>query len=1003
MSTSIRFGRYCLHPTQGLTRGTLEVRVTPKSLLLLRTLAERPGEVVTKEELFRLVWPDTAVSDAALTSCIMELRQALRDDARRARYIETVHRRGFRFLPRPAADLPSPVQLGPQQWPSGVSGPFVGRDSALQQMSDAHARAREGVRQVVFVTGEAGIGKTSLVETFLAGIADRDSARICRADCVEHYGAGEAYQPLFDALTRLCRQPGGEYFVAALRRYAPTWLAQLPGLQTQTELRTLQRRTAGATPERMVRELTDALDAMSVHSPIVFWLEDLHWSDPSTLDWIAYFARRTERARVLLVATYRHEEVGDARRSPQGIAGDLGIKGLCTQIALAPLDETAVVEYVSRRFPAAPGADASLEQLARIASQHTDGNPLFLVNVFNDLFARGVLVCDERGWVIQEHVDAGSLGIPVDVRRTIDRQLDRLNKFERRLLEVASVVGSTFAGAAASAAADAAIERVEATLGALARRNAFVCEGQAVTWPDGTVSTAFHFLHALYREVLLARLSAGRRTVLHRLIGTRLEAAFGERASEIAAELAVHFEQARDAERAIVFFQRAAEADRHRGAHMGAQQHFQRALALLEDLPESPERDTREVILRIALGAELMATRGFGSPEVAACYAAARDLCERVETTPHLFPALWGLWLFYLFRGPLEAARDVAQRLLELAHQSGEQALILQAHHALWATAWSSGDLRMVHEHARAGMELYEPERDAALGVTYGNHDAGACAQCFTAWAEALAGRPATAARGLDAAIVHTRSLDHPFFLAVTLLAAAQVFTASRDSARAREHASEAGAIAREHGFGLLSAWASTHEGRALFDLGDVDHGLEMMRKGVAAVRATGSLLHLPFQLALLAEALLRDGLLDDSAESLREAFVICERIGERLSMSELHRVRGELRLALSDDVASRGDAEDDFRTAIDISRAPGAHLLTLRATVSLARLLAQTARSVEAVALLAAARADVIEGEDLPDVAEATGLLKGAIWALAPSARASSRSAEAPSNRRMP
>ena len=996
MSSLIRFGRYCLHSTQGLTRGTLEVRVTPKSLALLRTLAERAGQVVTKEELFRIVWPNTAVSDAALTSCIMELRQALHDDARRPRYIETVHRRGFRFLPRPVAELPRPVHVGPQQWPSGVSGPFVGRDSALQQMSEAHATAGEGVRQVVFVTGEAGIGKTSLVDTFLAGITDRDTARICKADCVEYYGVGEAYQPLFDALTRLCRQPGGEFFLAALRRYAPTWLAQLPGLQTQAELRALERRTAGATPERMVRELTDALDAMSVHAPIVLCLEDLHWSDPSTLDWITYFAQRPDPARVLLVATYRHEEVSDPRRSPQATSSDLGIKGLCTQIALAPLDETAVAEYVSRRFPAASGADASLEQLARIAYQHTDGNPLFLVNVFNDLFARGVLVCDDRGWVIQKHVDARSLGIPVDVRRTIDRQLDRTNKFERRLLEVASVVGPTFAGAAVSAAAGVAIERVEATLGALARRNAFVREREAATWPDGTVSTAFRFLHALYREVLLARLSVGRRTVLHRLVGMRLEAAYGQRASEIAAELAVHFEHARDAERAIVYCQHAGEADRRRGAHIGAQEHFQRALTLLEDLPASPERDTREVILRIALGAELMATRGWGSPDVAACYAAACDLCERVETTPHLFPALWGLWLFYLFHGPLDAARDVAHRLLNLADQSGDPALGLQAHHALWATAWSSGDLRMVHAHARAGLELYEPERDAALALTYGNHDPATCAQSFTARADALAGRTATAARGFDAAIAHVRELDHPFSLAVCLEVAAEVFNMSRDSARARECASEAGGIAREHSFVLLCAWASTQEGRALFDLGAADRGLAMMAEGVTAARATGSKLHLPFQLVLLAEAQLRSRLLHQSAQSLDEAFALSERIGERLCVSELHRVRGELRLAMSRDLDSCAHAEDDFRAAIAISRAQGAHLLTLRASVSLARLLARTARNAEAGPLLAAARREVIEGEDLPDVAEATAL-RNAIFALAPSAQTSSRPAEAP------
>ncbi len=996
MGSFIRFGRYCLHPTQGLTRGTAEVRVTPKSLAVLRTLAERPGQVVTKEELFRIVWPDTAVSDAALTSCIMELRQALQDDARRPRYIETVHRRGFRFLARSVVDLSSPLQQRPQQWPSGVSGPFVGRDSALQQLSVIHATAAQGERQIVFVTGEAGIGKTSLVETFLACIADRDSWSICRADCVEHCGASEAYQPLFDALTRLCRQAGDEYVLAALRRYAPTWLAQVPGLQTQAELRALQRRSAGATPERIVRELADALDAMSVQLPIVLCLEDLHWSDPSTLDWIAYFARRPERARVLVIATYRHEEVSDARRSPQAISTDLVVKGRCTRIALAPLDETAVIEYVRRRFPATAGADASLEQLARIAYQHTEGNPLFLANVFNDLFVRGVLVCRDSAWMIREDVDRESLGIPLDVRRTIDRQLDRLNEAERRLLEVASIAGAMFAAASVSAAAGVATEDVEATLGALARRNAFVREGQTVTWPDGSVSTAFHFLHALYRDVLLARLPVGRRTVLHRLIGMRLEAAFGERASEIAAELAVHFEQARDAERAMIFFQRAGEADRRRGAHVGAQEHFQRALALLEHLPPSAERDAREVILQIALGAELMATRGWGSRDVHTCYASARDLCQRIETTPYLFPALWGLWLFYLFHGPLDAARDVADRLLTLADQSGDPALGLQAHHALWATAWSSGDLRMVHAHARAGLELYEPERDAALALTYGNHDPAACAQSFTARADALAGRTATAARGFDAAIAHARELDHPFSLAVSLEVAAEVFNVSRDSARARERASEAGAIAREHSLVLLRAWASTQEGRALFDLGAADRGLAMMAEGVTAARATGSKLHLPFQLVLLAEAQLRNRLLDQSKQNLDEAFALCEHVGERLCLPELHRIRGELRLAMSRDLDSCAHAEDDFRAAIDISRAQGAHLLTLRASVSLARLLARTGRSAEAGALLAAARNEVIEGEDLPDVAEATAL-RDAIFAPAPSAQASPRAAEAP------
>ena len=598
---SIRFPPFCLHPTQGLRRGKREIRVTPKSLAVLRTLAEHAGQVVTKEELFRTVWPDTAVSDAALSSCILELRHALQDDARRPRYIETVHRRGFRFLARPAIDSHGFERI-PQQWSAGAAGPLVGRDSALRQLSEALVRVRERVRQVVFVTGEAGIGKTSLVETFFASIGDGESWHICRAECVEQYGAAEAYRPLFDAVTRLCRQPEGESFIAALRQHAPTWLAQLPSLQTQTELRALHRRTAGATPERMLRELTEALEAIAVQTRIVLCLEDLHWSDPSTLNWIASFARRPERAAVLLLGTYRHEQVTNPAPSPHAIVSDLCVRGFCTEIALAPLKQNAVNEYVTKRFPAAPGADVSLRRLAQIVFEHTEGNPLFLVNVFNDLLGRGILLSHECGWTIRDDLEVDSLSIPSDVRRTIERQLDRLNEAERRVLEVASVVGATFSGATVATAADVPVEAVEGTLGALARRNAFIREGRAVTWPDGTVSTAFHFLHALYRDVLVERVSPGRRMLLHRLIGVRLEAAYGERADEIAAELAVHFEQAADTERAVVYFQRAGEVDRRRSAHVEAQKHFHRALALLDGLPATAERAAAKCSFGLALG-----------------------------------------------------------------------------------------------------------------------------------------------------------------------------------------------------------------------------------------------------------------------------------------------------------------------------------------------------------------------------------------------------------------
>ena len=240
----------------------------------------------------------------------------------------------------------------------------MGRDAALAQLSHSSALAQTGTRQVVFLTGEPGIGKTALVDAFLSRIGDQNGWRIARADCVAQYGAGEAYRPLLEALTRLCRQQDGEHCITLLRRYAPTWLAQLPAFQSPAEFSALQRRSVGVTRDRMLRELTDALEAMSARGPIALCLEDLHWSDASTLDWIASFARRPESAAVLLIGTYRLGETASAAYSPESIADGLRVRALCTEIPLTPLDEQAVIEYLRARFPSAPDAGAALERLA---------------------------------------------------------------------------------------------------------------------------------------------------------------------------------------------------------------------------------------------------------------------------------------------------------------------------------------------------------------------------------------------------------------------------------------------------------------------------------------------------------------------------------------------------------------------------------------------------------------------------------------------------------------
>jgi DNA-binding winged helix-turn-helix (wHTH) protein/predicted ATPase len=973
----IRFGRYHLHPVQGLSRGTQEVHLTPKALVLLRVLAERAGQVVTKSELLQEVWPRVVVTEASLTTCIQELRNALQDDARQPRYIETVHRRGYRFLGRTDEPQES-IAAAPG---AAVAELIVGRDVALAQLATALARTCAGVRQVLFVSGEPGIGKTSMIEAFVTKLAPEGPApgavppRVTRGDCTERYGAGEAYQPLLEALMRLCRQPGSEPFVATLRKFAPTWLAQLPALQTPSELRTLQRRTAGVTPARMLRELTDAIEAMTAHAPIVLLLEDLHWSDVSTLDWISAFARRREPARVLVLGSFRSGERHPGTEPLHAVVESLKVKLFCQEVALSGLDEHAVVQYVENRFPSAAGQRALLDDLARRVHRHTEGNPLFMVNVLRDLAARGLLVEQEGRWSAQPGANAASFGIPDDVRRTIEQQFERLGATEREFLTAAAVCGGAFSAAAVAAGAVAPVEEVETLLGELARRRLFVRALRSEHWPDGTIVAKFDFLHALYREVLVNRISPTRSAELHRLIGMRLESAYGERAPEIAAELAMHFDHAHDVLRAITYLQHAARIDTHRSAHREAHAHLQRALMLLEGQGPSAERDLRELELRTALGAVLIAIQGFGSPEVESCYSRARELGSRVGTAAQRFPVLWGLWVYYLDHGPLTTAREIADSLSGLAQRSHDSGDVLQAHHAQWATMFSLGEIAATEDFAAKGIAIYDAERHAPLAAKYGAHDACVCAKNFVARAAVLAGRTAFAARMSDEAIAHARELGHPFSIAPALIFAAFMHQARRDVEGARTRAREAGEISREHSFVLMHGWAAVIEGWVMSESGDRERGIASMREGIARSSSNGASLFLPQLRGVLAEAQLKAGALRDSRETLAEAHARATRASDLVVLPELDRIHGELLLCSAGSEA-RADAERFMLAAVERARQQGARLPELRAAVSLARCLSGSARREEARALLERTCAGFPDSPALPDLDDARRLI---------------------------
>jgi predicted ATPase len=388
-------------------------------------------------------------------------------------------------------------------------------------------------------------------------------------------GRGEAYLPILEALGRLGRGPEGERLVALLQQYASSWLVQMPGLVPPSAWESLQRTASGATQLRMLRELTEALDVLTTERPLVLVLEDLHWSDMSTLAWLAYVARRPDPARLLLLGTYRPVDAIVRAHPIRTVMAELTQHQQGAELPLDYLSAGEVAAYCRQRLRE-PALSAAL---APVLHQRTRGHPLFLVTIVAEMRRQGLLHEEVAGWNVAEAVGTIRGAVPQSLRHIIEQQLHQVHPEDQVLLEAASLAGRTFSAAAVAAAVNQPTEDIEARLSMLAHHGQFIQACGLAEWPDGTVAAAYRFLHDLYGETLADQVPPSRQQRWHLQIGARKETGYGAQASEIAAELAVHFEQGRDADRALRYRQYAAENALRRSAHADDITHLTRALA----------------------------------------------------------------------------------------------------------------------------------------------------------------------------------------------------------------------------------------------------------------------------------------------------------------------------------------------------------------------------------------------------------------------------------------
>ena len=956
----LTFGPYRLETTQArLWRGEQAIPLRPRTGAVLRYLATHPGRLVTKTELLQHVWAGIHVSDTVLRVCIREIRAALADAVAAPQYLQTVGRQGYQWL---GAGADAAV-------PRAAAQPIVGRQAEVEALERWFARAATGERQLVFLSGEAGIGKTTVVDLWLRPLAARSTGWLGRGQCAEHYSDGEPYLALLDAFGQLSRGPAGPALRAVLRRYAPLWLVQLPGLVSEAELERVQRQVQGATPARMMRELAEALAVLTADTPLVLVLEDLHWSDSATVECLAYLAQRREPARLLVLGTYRPVEMVLQAHPLRGLIQELCGRGQAVDLRLECLSAADVAAYVAGRLGGPVAAS-----LAAFIFERTDGNALFMVNMVDYLVAQGEVVRRAGEWRLREEAETQGASIPEGLRQLLTRRIEALPPEDRQVLEVASVVGREFAVAAVAASLQCPVADVEARCEALAAQHHFLNDTGVAVWPDGTRGGSYCFQHVLYQQVLYQQIGTARRMQLHRRIGDCLEAAYGAQAGDIAAQLLIHFERGGEVEHAVRYFQQAADNATRRNAHHEPVAILTQGLAWLASFPDSPTRAQHELTLRLILGQRLMAAKGHAVPEVGETYTRAHTLSQQVGKPLQRCQALQGLYRFHVLQAQLRLADELSQQLFRLVSHQHDMTLMQECYMDLGLIAYYRGDPVTSLAHLEQSLRLCDTLRLSTLLFRHGYESEGRYGFYGTRvlW---LLGHADQAQQWCQEALARAQQLDHTPNLARAQHFAAILSQHRRDIAATQAYAEAVMALATAQGFEHRVAQGRMLRGWALAMQGDTATGVAHIQQGLGVVQSIGQKLNRPYYLALLAEAYGQAGQPELGLPRLAEALTLVEATEERWWEAEVYRLKGELLLRLS--LPDIPQVIACLHQALAVARRQQAKTLELRAALSLGRLWQQQGKGDQARQVLTEVYGWFTEGFETPDLQEAKALLK--------------------------
>jgi predicted ATPase/DNA-binding winged helix-turn-helix (wHTH) protein/class 3 adenylate cyclase len=855
-----------------------------------------------------------------------------------------------------AAPPPVPVYAvqGITRQRSGVVGhgarmrsPFVGRARELALLQERLDAVVAGQGQAVAVVGDPGMGKSRLLAEFRRGLAGREAWYV-EGHCLS-YGSATPYLPVVDLVRQLCGRTASEPRAAITaivhRRLREADLDPDEGVPLILSLLAIpfetERLAQLSPPERKARTFA-LLRHLVFHEaqrhPCILTVENLHWSDATSEEWLTSLVQRLAGAALLVLVTYR------PGYQPPWLA-----QSYATQIALSPLragDSRTVVQAV---LQTASAPETVVQEIVTQAA----GNPFFL---------------EELAWNV---VERGGLPAPLEVPETIEAvlaaRIDRLPPEEKGLLQTAAVIGMVIPVPLLQAVTDLAAAELRTHLGRL--------QAAEFLYETGRLpASAYTFKHALTHEVAYGSLLQERRCAMHGLAAQAIEGLFAERLPEHYYALAHHYSRSGDIPKAVDYLQRAGRQAVERSAYAEAVSHLTAALDLLTALPETRERAQLELGVQMTLGIALRATKGQTAPEVERLYTRARQLCERVGEPSQLFRVLWGFCHVHTLRGAYQTRRALAEQLLGLAQRLQDPDLSLEAHHTLWTTLLSGGELGAARPHLEQGMKLYDPQRHRTHAALYSGHDSGVCCRMQAAHLLWLLGYPDQALASIQAALALARQLAHPLSLCMALRWAAVLHYLRREAPLTQARAEAAVTIATDHGFSEQIALVMPLRDWALAATGEGEERVAPSLRGLAAYQATEVTRDRSDGLTLLAETFAQVGQISNGLEALAEGLATVARNRIRWWEAELYRLRGELLLRQT--VAQPEEAEACFQQALAVARRQQAKSWELRAAMSLARLWQQQGHRTEAHELLAPVYGWFTEGFDTADLREAKALL---------------------------